>query len=88
MNEIERYHEPATCPKCGCPSVPVYELAVPKSTSGFSMGAKHLDAHGCPEGGDHLKIQGGFTYLGDFREYASKPPAEPHRDRSPDSQSQ
>ena len=54
---LERIHEPTTCHYCGDKNVPVYELKVPRGLSGSSMGALHLAAHQCPNGGDHACIQ-------------------------------
>jgi len=64
MIELEtRKHPQAACPNCNRPNVPVYELALPISQSpGFHMGALHLAAHDCPDGGDHMQLQGPVSH--------------------------
>lgn len=51
-------HRRTECPKCKATDIPVYELSVPNADADRSMGAVHLAAHGCPNGGDHMQLQG------------------------------
>lgn len=53
----EAYLPPITCPKCGAPNIPVYQL----KAGWHAMGAVHLASHGCTQGGDHMQLQRGVS---------------------------